>query len=86
MSKLEERLRSDFLYYESLGNDKERFPTYANRYEFEQVAKYIKYVLDKFEFVNDVNNEENVPDVYKGWQEEDVDELDKVGIDVTSSQ
>ena len=78
MSKLEEKLRSDFLYYESLGNDKERFPTYANRYEFEQVAKYIKYVLDKFEFVTDVNNEENVPDI--------VDELDKVGIDVTSSQ
>ena len=78
MSKLEERLRSDFLYYESLGNDKERFPTYANRYEFEQVAKNIKYVLDKFEFVADVNNEENVPDI--------VDELDKVGIDVTSSQ
>ena len=78
MSKLEERIRSDFLYYESLANDEDRFPAYANRYEFEQIAKYIKYVLDKFEFVNDVNNEENVPDI--------VDELDKVGIDVTSSQ
>jgi len=78
MSKLEERIRSDFLFYESLGNDEERFPSYSNRYEFEQITKYLKYVIDKFEFVADVNNEENVPDI--------VDELREAGIDVTSSQ
>ena len=73
MSKLEERIRSDFLYYESLGNDEERFTSWGTRYDLQQIAKSLKNVMEKFDFVDDVRNEENVPDVYKGWQEGDVD-------------
>ena len=61
MTKLESKLRKDMLYYEAMGADKERFPRYGDRYEFEQVARYLKTALEKFEFVDMIRNEENVP-------------------------
>ena len=61
MTKLESKLKKDFLYYEAMGKDKERFPRYGDRYEFEQVARYIKAALDKFDFVDMIRNEENMP-------------------------
>ena len=62
MTKLESKLKKDFLYYEAMGADKERFPRYGDRYEFEQVARYLKTALEKFEFVDMIRNEENVPE------------------------
>ena len=44
-----------------MGKDKERFPRYGDRYEFEQVPRYLKTALEKFEFVDMNRNEENVP-------------------------
>ena len=61
MTRLESKLKMDMLYYEGLGEDKERFPKYGDRYEFEQVARYLKTALDKFAFVDAVRDEENVP-------------------------
>ena len=61
MTRLESKLRKDMLYYEAMGADKERFPRYGDRYEFEQVARYLKTALEKFDFVDMIRNEENVP-------------------------
>ena len=61
MTKLESKLRKDMLYYAAMGADKEGFPRYGDRYEFEQVARYLKTALEKFEFVDMIINEDNVP-------------------------
>mgnify|MGYP003134391233 CR=1 FL=1 len=78
MTKLEERITNDMLYYEQLFKDEQRFPDWDTRYDFEKVFDKLKTIKSKFNFVDDIRNEENVPNI--------VDELDKVGIDVTSSQ
>jgi len=84
MSKLEERIRSDFLYYESLGNDEERFTSWGTRYDLQQIAKSLKNVMEKFDFVDDVRNEENVPDFME--VDKYVEKLgDKGDVDVTSN-
>ncbi len=63
MTALESKLKKDMLYYEAMGNDKERFPRYGDRYEFEKVAQYIKTIIEKFEFVDMIRHEENLPEV-----------------------
>tara|TARA_R100001460_G_scaffold4314_1_gene12350 strand:- start:3669 stop:3893 length:225 start_codon:yes stop_codon:yes gene_type:complete len=63
MTALESKLKKDMLYYEAMGKDKERFPRYGDRYEFEKVAQYIKTIIEKFDFVDMIRNEENLPDV-----------------------
>ncbi len=66
MVTLEERVRADMLYYESLKDDKERFPSFGTRYDFEKVYDGLKNIVDQFNFVDDVRNETNVPTESEG--------------------
>ena len=76
MVTLEERLRLDMLFYEALHKDTDRFPQWSTRYDFEQVFKRLKDIVDQFNFVDDVRNELNVP----------TEDTEKGVIDVPSSQ
>ena len=76
MVTLEERLRADMLFYEALKNDTDRFPSFGTRYDIERVYDRLKDLVDKFNFVDDLRNEENLP----------TESEDKGIIDVTSSQ
>ena len=66
MVTLEERVKADMLYYESLKDDKERFPSFGTRYDFEKVYDGLKNIVDQFNFVDDVRNETNVPTKSEG--------------------
>ena len=44
--KLEERFRSDMLFYEALHKDEERFPQWSTRYDIEQVYKRLKDIVN----------------------------------------
>ncbi len=74
--KLEERFRSDMLFYEALHKDEERFPQWSTRYDIEQVYKRLKDIVNQFNFVDDVRNELNIP----------TEDKEKGVIDVPSSQ
>ena len=76
MVTLEERLRSDMLFYEALHEDEQRFPSFNTRYDLKSIYSSLKCVVDKFNFVDDLRNEENLP----------TDSKEKGIIDVTSSQ
>ena len=76
MVTLEERLRLDMLFYEALHKDEDRFPQWSTRYDFEQVYKRLKDIVNQFNFVDDVRNESNLP----------TDDQEKGVIDVASSQ
>ena len=73
---LEERFRSDMLFYEALSKDTDRFPQFGTRYDLEKVYDRLKDIVDKFNFVDDVRNELNVP----------TEDKEKGVIDVPSSQ
>ena len=73
---LEERFRSDMLFYEALSKDTDRFPQFGTRYDLEKVYDRLKDIVDQFNFVDDVRNELNVP----------TEDEDKGVIDVPSSQ
>ena len=73
---LEERFRSDMLFYEALSKDKDRFPHFGPRYDLEKVYDRLKDIVDQFNFVDDVRNELNVP----------TEDKEKGVIDVPSSQ
>ena len=76
MVTLEERLRADMLFYEALHEDEQRFPSFNTRYDLKSIYSSLKCVVDKFNFVDDLRNEENLP----------TDSEEKGIIDVTSSQ
>ena len=61
MVTLEERLRADMLFYEALHQDEERFPSFDTQYDLKSIYKSLKCVVDKFNFVDDVRNELNLP-------------------------
>ena len=73
---LEERFRSDMLFYEALSKDTDRFPQFGTRYDLEKVYDRLKDIVDQFNFVDDVRNELNVP----------TEDTEKGVIDVPSSQ
>ena len=73
---LEERFRSDMLFYEALSKDTDRFPQFGTRYDLEKVYDRLKDIVDQFNFVDDVRNELNVP----------TEDIEKGVIDVPSSQ
>jgi len=62
MTKLEERITNDMLYYEQLFKDTQRFPDWDTRYDFEKIFDRLKTIKSKFNFVDDVRNEENLPE------------------------
>ena len=62
MTKLEERITNDMLYYEQLFKDEQRFPDCDTRYDFEKVFYKLKTIKSKFNFVDDIRNEENLPE------------------------
>tara|TARA_X000001388_G_C2185217_1_gene105231 strand:+ start:410 stop:640 length:231 start_codon:yes stop_codon:yes gene_type:complete len=62
MTKLEERITNDMLYYEQLFKDEQRFPDWDTRYDFEKVFDKLKTIKSKFNFVDDIRNEENLPE------------------------
>ena len=76
MVTLEERLRADMLFYEALHEDEQRFPSFNTRYDLKSIYTSLKCVVDKFNFVDDLRNEENLP----------TNSEEKGIIDVTSSQ
>ena len=76
MVTLEERLRADMLFYEALHEDEQRFPSFNTRYDLKSIYSSLKCVVDKFNFVDDLRNEENLP----------TESEEKGIIDVTSSQ
>ena len=61
MVTLEERLRRDMLFYESLSQDKQRIPSSSVRYDIERVKDAIKEIVDYYAFVDDTRNETNIP-------------------------
>ena len=61
MVTLEERLRRDMLFYESLSEDKQRIPSSSVRYDIERVKDAIKEIVDYYAFVDDTRNETNIP-------------------------
>ena len=73
---LEERFRSDMLFYEALSKDTDRFPQFGTRYDLEKVYDRLKDIVDQFNFVDDVRNELNVT----------TEDKEKGVIDVPSSQ
>lgn len=76
MSTMEEKITADMLYYEALYKDVERFPDVDTRFDFELVYDKLRKVKAKFNFVRDMQNEDNVPEY-----------LNNVGeINVTSNQ
>ena len=58
---LEERLRADMLFYAAMHQDEERFPSFDTQYDLKAIYKSQKCVVDKFNFVDDVRNELNLP-------------------------
>ena len=62
MVTLEERVRADMLFYEALHQDEERFPSFDTQYDLKAIYKSLKCVVDKFNFVDDVRNETNIPE------------------------
>ena len=80
MVTLEERFRADMLFYEALHKDEERFPQWSTRYDIEQVFKRLKYIVNQFNFVDDVRNELNIPEDTKAHT------IHYGSDDVTSSQ
>ena len=62
MTKLEERITNDMLYYEQLFKDEQRFPDWDTRYDFEKVFDKLITIKSKFNFVDDIRNEENLPE------------------------
>ena len=77
---LEERLRADMLFYEALHQDEERFPSFDTQYDLKAIYKSLKCVVDKFNFVDDVRNELNIP------EDTEVRTIHYGSDDVTSSQ
>ena len=61
MITLEERLRRDMLFYESLSEDEQRIPSSSVRYDFGRVKDAIKEIVDYYAFVDDTRNETNIP-------------------------
>ena len=61
MVTLEERLRRDMLFYESLSEDEQRIPSNSVRYDFGRVKDSIKEIVDYYAFVDDTRNETNIP-------------------------
>jgi hypothetical protein len=61
MVTLEERLRRDMLFYESLSEDEQRIPSSSVRYDFGRVKDAIKEIVDYYAFVDDTRNETNIP-------------------------
>ena len=61
MVTLEERLRRDMLFYESLEKDEQRIPSNSVRYDFGRVKDAIKEIVDYYAFVDDTRNETNIP-------------------------
>tara|TARA_Y100000114_G_C11664946_1_gene280910 strand:+ start:36 stop:311 length:276 start_codon:yes stop_codon:yes gene_type:complete len=61
MVTLEERLRRDMLFYESLSEDEQRIPSFSVRYDFGKVKDAIKEIVDYYAFVDDSRNETNIP-------------------------
>ena len=61
MVTLEERLRRDMLFYESVEKDEQRIPSNSVRYDFGRVKDAIKEIVDYYAFVDDTRNETNVP-------------------------
>lgn len=62
MSTMEEKITADMLYYEALYKDVERFPDVDTRFDFELVYDKLRKVKAKFNFVDDIRNEENLPE------------------------
>ena len=62
-SRLEDVLRKDYERYRDMAKDEVRFPVFMNRQKFQNVADAIERIVDCFDFVDDVRNEENLPDV-----------------------
>ena len=77
---LEERFRSDMLFYEALSKDTDRFPQFGTRYDLEKVYDRLKDIVDQFNFVDDVRNELNIP------EDTEVRTIHYGSDDVTSSQ
>ena len=61
MVTLEDRLRRDMLFYESLSEDEQRIPSFSVRYDFGKVKDAIKEIVDYYAFVDDTRNETNIP-------------------------
>jgi len=61
MVTLEERLRADMLFYEALHEDEQRFPSWDTRYDLKGIYKSLKCVVEKFNFVDSMRNELNLP-------------------------
>ena len=84
MITLEERLRRDMLFYESLEKDEERIPSNSVRYDFGRVKDSIKEIVDYYAFVDDTRNETNVPT--SGAEKTNGRTIHYGSDDVTSSQ
>ena len=63
VARLEDVLRKDYERYRDMAKDEVRFPVFMNRQKFQNVADAIERIVDCFDFVDDVRNEENLPDV-----------------------
>ena len=63
VARLEDVLRKDYERYRDMAKDEVRFPVFMNRQRFQNVADAIERIVDCFDFVDDVRNEENLPDV-----------------------
>ena len=63
VARLEDVLRKDYERYRDMAKDEVRFPVFMNRQKFQNVADAIERIVDCFDFVDDVRNEENQPDV-----------------------
>ncbi len=61
-SRLEDVLRKDYERYRDMAKDEVRFPVFMNRQKFQNVADAIERIVDCFDFVDDVRNEENLPE------------------------
>ena len=61
-NRLEDVLRKDYERYRDMAKDEVRFPIFMNRQRFQNVADAIERIVDCFDFVDDVRNEENLPE------------------------
>ena len=62
VARLEDVLRKDYERYRDMAKDTERFPVFMNRQRFQNVADAIERIVDCFDFVDDIRNEENLPE------------------------
>ena len=62
VARLEDVLRKDYERYRDMAKDEARFPVFMNRQKFQNVADAIERIVDCFDFVDDVRNEENLPE------------------------